>query len=127
EGAAGVTFSVRVGGTDCSNGTVVTGANASGSYPTANTNVTTGIANADLSVGANTIRVCVVDAATNPGSATATVTKDITAPTVTIVSLSGTGGTDTTDPFAITTTATGASITWQANEGAAGVTFSVRV
>ncbi len=78
------TFSVRVGGTDCSTGSVVTGANASGSYGTANTEVATGINASDLAEGANTVRVCVTDAASNTGSATATVVKDTTPPSVTI-------------------------------------------
>ncbi|MFL5946525.1 MAG: beta strand repeat-containing protein [Gaiellaceae bacterium] len=71
-------YSVRIGGTDCSTGTVVD----SGSYGTAPATVQTTIASALLASGTNTIRVCDVDVASNVGAATVTVTKDTTAPTV---------------------------------------------
>src|SRR5438132_7793137 len=75
-------YSVRLGGTDCAGGTQV----ASGSYTSGN--VTTAVNASSLSEGANTIRVCVTDAAGNPGFATTSVTKDTTAPVVTIDSVS---------------------------------------
>jgi hypothetical protein len=77
-------YSVRVGGTDCTTGNAV----ASGGYSSSPGNRTTTIQAADLAAGQNTIRVCVTDAAGNIGSATATVTKDTTAPEVAIDSVS---------------------------------------
>jgi len=72
------TFSVRVGGTDCSTGTQV----ASGSYPTADSNVDTVVMSASLIEGSNTIRVCVTAGSppNNVGDATTVVTKDTSAP-----------------------------------------------
>ena len=71
-------YSVRVGGTNCTTGTQV----ASGNYNT-QPNTTTSTVNASaLSEGANTIRVCVTNSINNTGFATTTVTKDTTAPTV---------------------------------------------
>ena len=70
-------FSVRRGGTNCTTGTVV----ASGTYSTQPSIVATAIAAGDLIEGANTLRVCVTDSATNTGgSVDVTVTKDTTAP-----------------------------------------------
>jgi trimeric autotransporter adhesin len=66
------TFSVRVGGTNCSTGTQV----ASGNYTTQPTTTTSTVNAADLANGSNTIRVCVTDAATNTGSATTTITNN---------------------------------------------------
>jgi hypothetical protein len=63
------TYSVRVGGTSCTTGTEV----ESGTYSTANADIVTTIDATDLAYGANTIRVCVADAAGNTGSATTTV------------------------------------------------------
>src|SRR5205823_4905971 len=65
-------FSVRVGGTDCSTGTQV----ASGSYSTQPNNTTSTVNASDLNEGVNTIRLCVTDATGNTGSTTTTVTKD---------------------------------------------------
>ena len=70
------TYSVRVGGSNCSTGTQV----ATGSYTTSPANVVTNMLASQLAEGANTIRVCVTDAATNTGSATTTVTKNTAAP-----------------------------------------------
>ena len=53
-------FSVRIGGTNCSDGVEV----ASGSYTTLDS-VTSPVAAGSLAEGTNTIRVCVRDAATN--------------------------------------------------------------
>src|SRR5439155_111457 len=64
------TYTVRRGATSCSNGTVV----ASGSYSTSPADTTTTINGSSLGDGANTIRICVTDAASNTGSATTTVT-----------------------------------------------------
>jgi fibronectin type 3 domain-containing protein len=67
------TYTVRVGGTDCTTGTVVAGPTA---YTTAPANVVTNVAIGSLAIGANTIRVCVADAVPNTGSATTTVTRN---------------------------------------------------
>ncbi len=64
-------YSVRVGGTDCSSGTAI----ASGTYDDAPAQRTTTVQATDLAEGANTIRVCVTDAAGNTGSASVQVTK----------------------------------------------------
>ena len=74
--SANGTYSVRVGGTDCSTGTQV----ATGSYSTSPANVVTNILASQLAEGANTIRVCVTDAVPSTGSATTTVTKNTTGP-----------------------------------------------
>jgi DNA-binding transcriptional regulator YdaS (Cro superfamily) len=71
-------YSVRVGGTTCSDGTEV----ASGTYSTSPATVVTNVLASSLAEGANTIRVCVTDGASNTGSATTTVTKDTLAPAV---------------------------------------------
>src|SRR5918994_6064481 len=67
------TFSVRVGGTDCSTGTQV----ASGDYTTQPNTTTATVNAADLAEGSNTVRVCVTDGVVpspNTGSATTTIT-----------------------------------------------------
>ena len=61
-------------GTDCT-ATAVTGTNTSGSYPTADTEVTTTIPASSLAFGSNTVTVCVTDAATNTGTDAVTVYK----------------------------------------------------
>ena len=73
------TYSVRVGGVDCSHGAQVD----SGTYSTSPANVTSNVPASSLTAGANTIRVCV----TNGGTSfdTTTVTLDATAPTFTNV------------------------------------------
>jgi hypothetical protein len=104
-------YSVRVGGTTSCSGTSV----ASGTYA-ANTSTNTTVNATSLSEGSNTIRVCVTNTDQNPktGEATTTITKDTTAPTVTIVS---------TIPSSLG--ATGSStITWNANENG---TYKVKV
>ena len=96
------TYSVRVGGTSCATGTEV----GDGNYTAPAQHITT-VSAGDLSEGANTIRVCVTDAAGNDGSETTSVVKDTTAPTVTVDSVSDTliGPSDT-----------GTDITWHAGE-----------
>lgn len=76
------TYSVRVGGTSCTDGATV----ASGSYATSPGNISSIIASGDLVEGLNTLRVCVTDVGNNTGSAASSVTKDTAAPTVTITS-----------------------------------------
>lgn len=107
-GSESGTFAVRSGGSSCADGTVLT----SGAY-TAPAVQTTALTSANLSVGSNTIRVCLTDAATNVGNATTTVLKDtMTNPLVIIASASA-------NP-----TAAGSTINWSANDAG---TFSVRV
>jgi probable HAF family extracellular repeat protein len=103
-------FSVRVGGSSCTTGTQA----ASGTYTVSPSQTTATIATSALGSGANTLRVCVTDAAGNRGSATTTVTKDAAAPTVTI---------DSTSP-ALLGPSGSSTVTWHANENG---TFSVRV
>ena len=69
----------------------------------------------DLRETLNPIRVCVTDAAGNLASQTIYVMKDLTAPTVTVDSVSDTlvGSADT-----------GTDVTWHANDGG---TYSIRV
>ncbi len=69
-------FELRVGGSDCTGGTQI----ASGAYTGAPAQHTSVVAATDLAEGANTLRVCVADAAANRGSTTAGVTKDATPP-----------------------------------------------
>ncbi len=69
-------FVLRVGGSDCTNGTVLD----SGTYSSQPAQHVSSIAATDLSEGANTLRLCLTDAASNRGSSTATVNKDSAAP-----------------------------------------------
>lgn len=75
-------YQIRIGGTDCSNGTAATGTNVSGTA-TASTPVSSTIANASFSSGANIVRICVgPNLVGNYGATTTTITKDGSAPTV---------------------------------------------
>src|SRR5207245_79990 len=100
-------FTVRLAGTNCTNGTQV----ASGSYSSSPNTVSTSIAAADLAVGSNTLRVCVTDVATptpNTGaSENVTGTQDTTAPTVT---------TDSTTPWTTNTRSATTTVTIQNNQ-----------
>jgi hypothetical protein len=69
-------FELRVGGSDCTSGTVLD-SGAYGSQPTAHTSI---VAVADLAEGQNTLRLCLADAASNKGSITATLSRDTTTP-----------------------------------------------
>ena len=69
-------FELRVGGSDCTSGTVV----ASGAYGSAPGQHISTVAATDLSEGANALRLCVTDAAGNRGATTASLTRDTTAP-----------------------------------------------
>ncbi len=64
-------YSVRVGGTSCTTGTVVD----SGSY--ASGAVTSNILATELAYGANPVWVCVTDAATSTGSSTVTIYRQV--------------------------------------------------
>ena len=103
-------FSVRVGGASCTAGTLA----ASGPYTGAPATVSTSVSASSLAAGANTLRVCVKDAAGNTGSQTISVTKDTAAPKVTI---------DSTVP-AVVGAGGAAVVTWHANENGS---FTVRV
>ena len=76
-------FSVRVGGSDCDSGSQV----ASGSYGDASNQQQATVDADAFQEGANTVRVCVTNVVGSTGSDSQTVTKDTTAPTVTIDSL----------------------------------------
>jgi hypothetical protein len=63
------TYSVYVGGTDCTTGTLVSG----GSYTTAPSTATVSVSGSSLSQGSNTIRICLTNDASHTGFATTTV------------------------------------------------------
>jgi subtilisin family serine protease len=95
-------FEVRRGGTNCTSGTVV----ASGTYSTQPASVATAVSAGNLSEGANTLRVCVIDTATNTGaSADSTLTKDTTKPTISITHTANANGWNNTDPVSESITA----------------------
>lgn len=71
------TYSVRVGGTNCTDGTVA----ASGTYSSTPLSVASNVSSGSLSAGTNTIRVCVTNGDNNTGSTTSSVYKDTTLPT----------------------------------------------
>ena len=99
----GGTYSVRVGGTGCATGLEVAG----GTYDDAPVQHTTTVSASYLAEGANTIRVCVTDAAANEGSATTSVQKDTIAPTVSVDNLTD----SLIGPGDVAT-----DLTWHANE-----------
>ena len=104
-------YSVRVGGASCTTGTEV----ESGSYTGAPAQHITTVSAGQLSEGANTIRVCVTDAAGNQGSQTTSVVKDVNPPIVAI---------DAVSDSLVGPAAPASDITWQASESG---TYSVRV
>ena len=69
-------FGLRAGGADCDSGAVIDSAPYSGA-PAPHTSE---VKASDLAEGANTLRLCVSDAAGNRGQATATIDKDTEAP-----------------------------------------------
>ena len=69
-------FGLRAGGTDCESGAVIDSA----PYAGAPAPHTSEVKASDLAEGANTLRLCVTDAAGNRGQATATIDKDTEAP-----------------------------------------------
>ena len=73
-------FELRVGGSDCASGAVLD----SGSYSSQPTQHSSTVAAAALVEGANTLRLCLADAAANGGSATATLSLDSISPTTQI-------------------------------------------
>ncbi|XDD46188.1 chitobiase/beta-hexosaminidase C-terminal domain-containing protein [Leptospira sp. WS39.C2] len=88
------TYQIRVGGSNCSNGTALTqtgnNANVLGNV-TASSATTSTIANSHLTEGSNTIRICVANLVGNFGSSSITTRKDTTAPVITMASPTGTG------------------------------------
>ncbi|WCL50068.1 chitobiase/beta-hexosaminidase C-terminal domain-containing protein [Leptospira sp. GIMC2001] len=101
-------YTVRIGGTNCTDGATATGTNVNSSA-TANTPISTSINPGSLSVGANTVRICVVNLVGNYGSQTATVTKDENAPTVAFDSPAAGGPYVTGTTFTSSCSDTGAS------------------
>ncbi|MCW7474584.1 chitobiase/beta-hexosaminidase C-terminal domain-containing protein [Leptospira levettii] len=88
------TYQIRVGGSNCSNGTALTqtgnNANVVGNV-TASSAKTSTISNSHFSEGNNTIRICVANLVGNFGSTSITISKDTTAPLVTMTSPAGAG------------------------------------
>ncbi|RHX84875.1 chitobiase/beta-hexosaminidase C-terminal domain-containing protein [Leptospira stimsonii] len=80
-------YQVTLGGSSCATATTVL---ASGSVSSGGPNTVTAIDNARLSIGDNTIRICVASAI-NVGNTTVTITKDQSAPTASITSPTTTG------------------------------------
>ncbi|MDP3441952.1 MAG: chitobiase/beta-hexosaminidase C-terminal domain-containing protein, partial [Ignavibacteria bacterium] len=80
----GGAYTIRIGGSSCSDGTLLTGANGTNVSGTAvaSTPISTTINNDRFSAGANTVRFCVANLIGNFGSQTVTVTKDSNVPTV---------------------------------------------
>jgi LPXTG-site transpeptidase (sortase) family protein len=72
------TYSVRVNGTNCTDGTEVD----NGAYATSPATITSNVPAASLAAGANTLRVCVTDTDANTGSAIDTVIFNTDAPQV---------------------------------------------
>jgi hypothetical protein len=91
-------YTVVRDGTNCSDGLVIVGPTA---YTTQPATVATSISSGTLSEGDNTLRVCVTDAASNPGaSEDVTVTKDTIDPVLTLVTpANGSWTNDTTPTF----------------------------
>lgn len=75
------TYTIKVGGTSCTDGILATGANISGSN-SANTAISTTINNSNLSTGSNTVRICIQNVVGNYGYNTQTIIKDDVAPVV---------------------------------------------
>ena len=95
-------FELRVGGADCTAGTVL----ASGTYTDQPATRVSNVAAAQLAEGANTLRLCLTDAAGNRGTATTTLSKDTVAPDTTIG----------TKPAALVNTTT-TNFTFSGNDG----------
>jgi hypothetical protein len=87
-------YELRAGGADCDSGAVLD----SGAYATQPATETSEIASGQLAEGANTLRLCLTDAAGNRGAATTAIVKDTEAPETQIE--------DAPDPLVNATTAT---------------------
>ena len=79
------TYEVRIGATSCANGTVVSTGTISS---TSANSISSTIQASSLVDGLNIIYLCATDLVSNVGLATATITKDTTPPTATIVTYS---------------------------------------
>ncbi|MGE8722770.1 chitobiase/beta-hexosaminidase C-terminal domain-containing protein [Leptospira terpstrae] len=83
-------YQLRVGGSSCSTGTALSNGsgnlNVSGSVAAGGPDTTSTIINSNFSVGSNTIRICVENLVSNFGSNSFSLTKDSTAPNVSITS-----------------------------------------
>lgn len=75
------TYSIRVGGTNCSNGTQQSSGSAA-----ANTNIDSSLIGSDLISGSNTLRICLTTAGANEGNTTTNITLDTVAPKITATS-----------------------------------------
>ncbi len=73
-------FQLRVGGADCDSGTILD----SGPYSSQPAVHVSNVSAADLQEGANTLRLCLTDAAGNRAQATTSLSKDTAAPETTI-------------------------------------------
>jgi Bacterial TSP3 repeat len=104
-------FSLRRGGSDCTNGAQLSAGAYSGAPSSEDTTI---VSASSLAQGANTLRLCVTNAASNTGSATTTVTRDTIAPETTIDS--GPSG---------TTTSTSAVVAFSSGESSS--TFECRL
>lgn len=89
------TYQLRVGGTSCSTGTALTNGsgnlNVVGAVSAGGPDTISTIANSNFSVGSNTIRICVANLISNFGSNSVSLTKDSTAPVVSITSPTNSG------------------------------------
>jgi uncharacterized repeat protein (TIGR01451 family) len=104
-------FSVRVGGSSCATGTEV----ATGTYMSSPSELTATVDAHQLAEGDNTIRVCVADASGNVGVDAAAVTRDTTAPPVSIGAVSD---------YLLGASDPSTSLSWHASEDGS---YSVRV
>jgi hypothetical protein len=108
------TFQLRVGGADCDTGSVID----SGSYGTSPAAKLSNVAAAQLQEGANTLRLCLTDAAGNRAAATTTVNKDTQAPDTSI----------TAKPAALVNVATASfSFTGDDTSGSGIASFQCRI
>ncbi len=73
-------FQLRVGGADCDSGTILD----SGAYSSQPAVHVSNVSAADLQEGANTLRLCLTDAAGNRAQATTSLSKDTAAPETTV-------------------------------------------
>lgn len=97
-------YDARVGGSDCASGTAI----GSGTYSGGAASVE--VPAAALAEGANTVRVCLTDAATNTGFAAATVTLDATPPTVEILTHPANPTNQTSATFTFAGNGTGSAV-----------------
>ncbi|PJZ44532.1 FN3 associated domain-containing protein [Leptospira brenneri] len=89
------TYQIRVGGSNCSTGIALTNgsgnANVTGAVSAGGPDTISTIGNSNFSSGSNTIRICVANLISNFGSNSVSLTKDSTAPSVSISSPTNSG------------------------------------